>query len=227
MPENISKNTNQTEEETTADNTLGKENAPLIENTEFSQDALETAGEAIAVKPRSFLKELYEYVETFCYALVLMILLFMFLFRYVSVDGESMRDTLQDKDKLVISNLAYTPQTGDIVVLKHSPEPLIKRIIATEGQTVKIDYANWKIYVDGVLLNESYVLRTSGGMTNYSDKDVEEFTVEKGKVFVMGDNRNNSMDSRTFGNNYFTEEDILGRVIFRIFPLSKFGDVDK
>lgn len=226
MSENNLKNTNLPEEDNTADN-LSNVETPLMENTELIEDSPENAEEAvIPAKPRSILKELYEYVETFCYALVLMILLFMFLFRYVSVDGESMRETLQDKDKLVISNLAYTPETGDIVVLKHSPEPLIKRIIATEGQTVKIDYANWKVYVDGVLLDESYVLRTSGGMTDYSGKAVEEFVVEEDRVFVMGDNRNNSLDSRSFGNNYFTEEDILGRVIFRIFPLSEFGDVD-
>ncbi|OGO88527.1 MAG: signal peptidase I [Clostridiales bacterium GWF2_36_10] len=164
-------------------------------------------------------------METFCYALVLMILLFMFVFRYVSVDGESMRDTLQDEDKLVISDLLYTPKTGDIVVIKFSPMPLIKRVIATGGQTVKIDYENWAVYIDGnpIPLPESYVRRTSGKML-FGEEDIEEFTVEEGKVYVMGDNRNNSLDSRDFGQ--FNEKDILGRVIFRVFPISEFGKVD-
>ncbi|HAN20570.1 MAG TPA: signal peptidase I [Clostridiales bacterium] len=170
-------------------------------------------------------KGFFEYVETFCYALVLMILLFMFVFRYVSVDGESMRDTLQDEDKLVISDLLYTPKTGDIVVIKFSPMPLIKRVIATGGQTVKIDYENWAVYIDGnpIPLPESYVRRTSGKML-FGEEDIEEFTVEEGKVYVMGDNRNNSLDSRDFGQ--FNEKDILGRVIFRVFPISEFGKVD-
>lgn len=182
---------------------------------------------SVTVVPKSFIKEVYEYIETFCYALVLMILLFMFIFRYVSVDGESMRETLQDKDKLVISNLMYTPKTGDIVVLRRSPEPLIKRVIATAGQTVKIDYTNWAVYVDGVQLDESgYVRYTSGPMhRSTTGNEVDEFVVEAGMVFVMGDNRNNSQDSRFYGQ--FSEKDILGRVIFRVFPLSEFGDVDK
>lgn len=174
-------------------------------------------------KEKSLLKVLYEYTETFCYALVLMILLFMFVFRYVSVDGDSMRDTLHDEDKLVISNLAYTPETGDIVVIKNGSQPIIKRIIATEGQTVKIDFKNWKVYVDGVLLDETYVRRTSGAMVRHNIVD-DEFTVEEGMVFVLGDNRNNSRDSRYFGE--FREDDILGRVIFRVFPISEFGSVD-
>lgn len=174
-------------------------------------------------KMKTFFKGLFEYIETFCYALVLMILLFMFVFRYVSVEGLSMYDTLNNEDKLVISNLAYTPKTGDIVVLKYSPKPLIKRVIATGGQKVKIDYKNWSVYVDDVKLEESYVTRTSGEM-HFGDEDIEKFTVEEGMVYVMGDNRNNSTDSRIIGE--LSEKDILGRVIFRVFPINKFGAVD-
>jgi signal peptidase I len=148
----------------------------------------------------------------------------MFVFRYVSVEGESMLDTLNDSDKLIISNLAYTPQTGDIVVVKHDSriKPLIKRIIATEGQTVEIDYINWSIYVDGVLLDEDYVKREDGPM-RFGDKYPEPFTVGEGMVFVMGDNRNNSQDSRYFGE--FPKKSILGRVIYRVFPIKDFGKV--
>lgn len=182
-----------------------------------------------SIKEEKVLKTVYEYFETFCYALVLMILLFMFVFRYVSVDGPSMMETLHDSDKLVISHINYIPKTGDIVVIRYSPNPIIKRIIATGGQKVKIDYANWEVYVDGVKLDDaSYVNRVSGDMNGYKGSDeenkIEEFTVKEGYVFVMGDNRNNSWDSRAMGE--LNEKDILGRVIFRVFPISKFGKVN-
>lgn len=190
-----------------------EENKPAQEDTQHKKPQ----------KKQSAIQGLYEYIETFCYALTLMILLFMFVFRYVSVDGESMLYTLHDKDKLVISNLAYTPKTGDIVVIKHSPKPLIKRIIAVGGQKVKIDYENWTIYVDGEKLDEPYVRRIAGvPMAGGPYSTNEEFTVEEGKIFVLGDNRNNSRDSREFGQ--FSVNDILGRVIFRVYP--NFGKVD-
>ncbi|PKM63134.1 MAG: signal peptidase I [Firmicutes bacterium HGW-Firmicutes-21] len=202
---------------------LDDEMPPENENEPYEVDDAEIIN--APKEKQSFIYGLYEYIETFCYALVLMILLFMFIFRYVSVDGESMLQTLHDEDKLVISNLAYTPKTYDIVVINHpaQPKPLIKRIIATEGQTVEIDYINWIIYVDDVPLKEDYIERESVAMTS-TDKFHGKFTVEEGKFFALGDNRNNSKDSRAFG--LFEVDNILGRVIFRVFPLSDFGKVD-
>ncbi len=204
-------------------------NYMTLENDEYSVDTNEAeqtqtdAGAKKPEKPQSVIQSLYEYIETFCYALALMLLLFMFVFRYVSVDGNSMLYTLHDKDKLVISNLAYTPKTGDIVVIKFSPQPLIKRVIAVGGQKVKIDYENWEVYVDGVKLDETYVRKIAGvSMARPENAPTGEFTVEEGKVFVMGDNRNNSRDSRELGQ--FSVNDILGRVIFRVYP--DFGKVD-
>lgn len=195
-----------------------------VYNSEIIEDSVQKGPQSDKKSSQGLLGGLYEYIETFCYALALMILLFMFVFRYVSVDGESMRETLQHRDKLVISSLGYTPKTGDIVVLKFYPKPLIKRIIATEGQKVKIDYENWKVYIDGEELDEEYV-RYTAGIMKYGSKPIEEFTVGEGMVYVMGDNRNNSKDSRSIGE--FSMNDILGRVIFRVFPLSEFGSVDK
>lgn len=205
-----------------------------IDEKEFPWDEGENyAGASEAAKPpvkNKNLASVYDYVETFCYALALMMILFLFVFRYVSVDGESMRETLQDNDKLIISSLFYTPKTGDIVVIKPdgyraSDEPLIKRIIATEGQTVRIDYENWEIYVDGVKLDEPYIegMRESRSMKYASvEKYNSEFTVGKGQVFVMGDNRNHSTDSRALGE--IGENRILGRVIIRLYP--NFGSVE-
>lgn len=182
----------------------------------------------------------YEYLETFCYALALMMLMFLFVFRYVTVDGASMMSTLHHEDKLIISNLFYTPETGDIVVINpenHSDddEPIIKRVIATEGQTVFIDYANWEVYVDGVKLDEPYIQDMKKQMQSRFGEDIpmngtsvekyrSEFTVGENMVFVMGDNRNNSKDSRDGEYGEMNVNRILGRVVIRLSP--EFGTVD-
>ena len=174
-------------------------------------------------KKKTFFGELYEWIETFCFAIALMVVLFIFVFRYVTVDGNSMMNTLHDQDKLIISNFNYTPQTGDIVVIyiEGQNKPYIKRVIATEGQTVKIDFEKWQVYVDGELLEEDYVLRREGDM-HYAAFYNGEFTVPEGQVYVMGDNRNDSTDSRVLG--CLDEHNIIGRVIVRLAP--EFGTVD-
>ncbi|MBR2914363.1 MAG: signal peptidase I [Clostridia bacterium] len=174
-------------------------------------------------KKKTFFGEVYDWIETFCFALALMVVLFIFVFRYVTVDGNSMMNTLHDQDKLIISNFNYTPQTGDIVVIyiEGQNKPYIKRVIATEGQTVKIDFEKWEVYVDGELLEEDYVLRREGDM-HYAAFYNGEFTVPEGQVYVMGDNRNDSTDSRVLG--CLDEHNIIGRVIVRLAP--EFGMVD-
>lgn len=174
-------------------------------------------------KKKTFFGEVYDWIETFCFALALMVVLFIFVFRYVTVDGNSMMNTLHDQDKLIISNFNYTPQTGDIVVIyiEGQNKPYIKRVIATEGQTVKIDFEKWEVYVDGELLEEDYVLRREGDM-HYAAFYNGEFTVPEGQVYVMGDNRNDSTDSRVLG--CLDEHNIIGRVIVRLAP--EFGTVD-
>ena len=134
----------------------------------------------------------------------------------------------------------YTPETSDIVVINpithnESQKPIIKRVIATEGQTVYIDYENWAVYVDGVKLDEPYIeamrqieIDRFGEHVwmgrDDNEKTHSEFTVAEGKVFVMGDNRNNSKDSRSLEYGEMDENRILGRVIIRITP--NFGFVD-
>lgn len=182
---------------------------------------------------------IYDWVETFCYAMALMVVLFLLVCRYVTVDGDSMRETLHDSDKLIISDLGYTPETGDIVVVKVPAyqNPIIKRVIATEGQEVEIDFENWTVKVDGVLLEEDYINRDvnydginddhlqwmAGPQTN---ERVLRFTVEPGKLFVMGDNRNHSTDSRFSIVGQVDERQVLGRVLLRLFPFSAFGTVE-
>lgn len=181
---------------------------------------------------------IYDWVETFCYAMALMVVLFLLVCRYVTVDGDSMRETLHHRDKLIISDLGYTPETGDIVVVKVPAyqNPIIKRVIATEGQEVEIDFENWTVKVDGVLLAEDYINRDVNydgvnddryvWMASPTGERVLRFTVEPGKLFVMGDNRNNSTDSRSSIVGQVDERQVLGRVLLRLFPFSAFGTVE-
>lgn len=222
---------------------LNTENESVSANSEPIAENRQPAdmGEIIANKKKSSgMSTLYDYLETFCYALALMMFLFLFVFRYVSVDGDSMLGTLHNEDKLIISNLLYTPENGDIVVINpeshgDNDEPIIKRVIATEGQRVYIDYANWAVYVDGIKLNEPYIEEMRIREQRLWGEDVpmngtgvakyrEEFTVGENKVFVMGDNRNNSKDSRSGDYGEMDENRILGRVIVRITP--NFGIVE-
>lgn len=185
------------------------------------------------VKKSSAIKGFFEYVETFCYALAIMMVLLLYVFRMVTVDGASMQHTLHHQDKLIISNLFYTPKTGDIVVInpeshKDNEAPIIKRVIATGGQTVRIDYMNWAVYVDGEKLDEPYIepMRKEEQldhgehvwMTSDGSAYLEEFTVSEGMVFVMGDNRNHSRDSRSPVYGEMSESRILGKVVVRISP---------
>jgi len=176
-------------------------------------------------KKNSFTEELYDWVETFVTALVAVVLLFTFVLRIVAVDGESMMKTLEHRDSLVISGL-LPAKRGDIVVFQAIEDdynaPLIKRVIATEGQTVDIDFNTWTVTVDGEPLDEPYVNYIEGKQMR-SGIIQFPYTVEKGRVFVMGDNRNNSRDSRSFGA--IDTRNLMGKVLFRVTPVNKFGKV--
>ena len=137
-----------------------------------------------------------------------------------------MESTLFSRDRVLISNLFYTPEQGDIVVFRkasYKEEALIKRVIALEGQTVDIDFEEGLVYVDGVALNEPYVNTPTNMQLDFEG----EITVPEGCVFVLGDNRNKSNDSRDDRIGCIDERFILGRVVLRITPLSHFGTMDE
>ena len=167
----------------------------------------------------------FDWVDIIIPALVACILIFVFVGRTVGVIGPSMERTLMEGDRLVISRLFYTPRQGDIVVLRKDSfknEPIIKRIIALEGQTIDIDFDEGVVYVDGAALEEPY---TNTPTTLREDFVSGQVTVPEGCVFVMGDNRNRSTDSRTASIGCVDTRYILGKVVFRIMPLSKAGAV--
>lgn len=177
-------------------------------------------------KKKNSLREAVEYAESLAVVFVVMLLIFTFIARPATVDGESMMPTLQNGERLVISNLFYEPTAGDIVVLcgeadREEGKNLIKRIIATEGQTIDIDFEAGEVYVDGQKLDEPYILEPT-----YLDEGTEfPLTVPEGEIFVMGDNRNGSRDSRSLTVGTVKEEYIVGHVLFRFFPFDRFGKI--
>jgi signal peptidase I len=219
---------------------MDEKNTNIPENECFDGAENENLNEPEKKPGLRFLKEIIDWLETFAFAFAFVIVVFTFMFKIVTVEGRSMHYTLDEGDKLIITDMFYTPKTGDIVVIQEPyryDKPIIKRVIATEGQKVKIDYDKWAVYVDGVLLDEPYVNidEKNEGYRMENFGCVEEFTVAQDNVFVMGDNRNNSSDSRTKeytlqeNGSYlytgYTEEEILGRVIIRLTPFDKFGKI--
>lgn len=176
---------------------------------------------------------LFDWMEMFAVSLAVLLTVLTFFFRYVPVQGFSMQNTLQDKDLLLISDFLYTPKSGDIVVVQSKvygyDTPLVKRVIAVGGQTVQIRYDTWEVTVDGKKLDESYVLREPGMMhgTDYLETEnrISTFTVEEGKLFVMGDHRNDSLDSRRRQVGMIDARNVVGKVRLRLFPFRSFGVV--
>lgn len=174
----------------------------------------------------------YDWLEVVCFAAVLVVLIFTFVGRMATVSGSSMIPTLSDGDRLVITNLFYTPERYDIVVVqkesgyyKDNGELLVKRVIAKGGETIQIDFDTWTVAVDGVILHEPYIKKVFGVAMKNGDlpEGKAEIVVEEGCYFVMGDNRNGSSDSRYEEVGFVKESEIIGKAIFRVSPFSDFG----
>ena len=163
-----------------------------------------------------FSSELFGWGESLMAVLVFFVVVFTFFVRLIGVDGMSMYPTLEDHSIMLVSNLNYTPERGDVVVLRkegfYNNQPIVKRIIATGGDTVDIDPVTGDVSVNGD------VLEHMGDLT-YPQ------TVPEGCVFVMGDNRNASTDSRDSRLGMVDERYILGHVQSVVFPISDFGTV--
>ena len=165
-------------------------------------------------------KLVLSYLHDLIFALIAVLLVAVLIFRIVVVNGPSMRETLESGDCLIVlSNVFYKePKQGDIIVASKNTfrngEPIIKRIIATENQEVDIDFDNGIVYVDGVALDEPYIKAPTTLYEGISFPIV----VEKGCVFVMGDNRNDSKDSRSPEIGLIDCREIIGKAIFLVFP---------
>ena len=162
--------------------------------------------------------ELYDWLQCIVTAIICGVLLFVFIGRTIGVEGWSMIRTLRNNDRVVISNLFYTPATGDIIVFQSPSDifesPLVKRIIAIAGQTVDINFDTGEVFVDNVLQNEPYINTQTTARYDF----IEPVTVPDGYVFVLGDNRNSSTDSRDSNVGLVDTRYILGKVLFILIP---------
>lgn len=169
---------------------------------------------------------IYEWFEAILTAVVAISIIFAFGFRIISVSGQSMENTLKDEDKVLITNFNYQPKDGDIVVITHAKnfsENIIKRVIATQGQSLNIDFSTGQVTVDGKVLNEPYIKNST--ITNEGGEIPS--VVPQGYIFVMGDNRQNSKDSRSSEIGLIENGSVLGKARAIIYPISRFTTLYK
>ena len=179
---------------------------------------------------KNFFKEFADYIEMFALAVCFVVLIFTFLFRVCTVDGASMNNTLSHGEKIIISDLFYTPERNDIVVFYENDtinRPVVKRVIATEGENVCIEYFEDTMLVTVTSTDgEKTVLEENFILYNYQKYYATEYyTVPENHVFVMGDNRNDSRDSRDPSIGFVDERTILGKAVFRVSPISDAGSI--
>lgn len=184
-------------------------------------------------EPKKPFADVLEWMSCMIFAVTAMLVINLFFFRSITVSGTSMNDTLVDGDKVIAMNFCYTPQYGDIVIVQADKlknkntglygEPIIKRVIAKGGDTVRIDYANGNVYRNDELLEEDYIKDLTHLHNDGWLQDNEEIVVPENCVFVMGDNRNASNDSRNLQDVGFIDVDsIMGKAIVRFAPIKSF-----
>lgn len=177
----------------------------------------------------SWQKQVLSYVHDLVYLLTAVMLIFLLCFRVVVVSGTSMNSTLLDGDYLLLlgNTFYHNPKQGDIIVASKESfdngAPIVKRVIATEGQEVNINFKTGVVYVDGVALDEPYTLTPT---TTYEGVNFP-LVVKEGCLFVMGDNRNDSKDSRHPAIGQIDRREVLGKVIFLFLPGTNHGQQEK
>lgn len=187
---------------------------------------------------KSLTKTIIEFLSVIATSIVAIMFIFTFVFRIVGVSGPSMMNTLHDGDWLVVSAFITEPERGDIVIITQpnaltndsngESTPIVKRVIAVGGDTIDIDFATATVKVNGKVIDEPYL---GSATINAPAEGGWEYplTLKEGQVFVMGDNRQHSSDSRSPAIGLIDEDYILGQVLFRFSPITDFkffGDYD-
>ena len=183
-----------------------------------------------------FVRGVFDYLELFAFSVLAVFLIFTFGIRTCQVDGQSMENTLFDKEYLIIRSFAYEPKQDDIIVFHGLDKTLVKRVIAVGGQEVIIDTKNNQITVDNVVYADTHAVLKNPSTDEITDKylpylfhsdlnsdGIYKVKVPEGKLFVMGDNRNNSADSRDPRVGFIDERSVLGKVILRVSPFTVFS----
>lgn len=230
--DNVINSDSQDTEDTTVDETedTKAEDADISAKDENSLPEDQPVSKKLVI-----LSSIYDYVEIFAVAIVAVLFIFTFCARLCRVDGSSMKQTLNHEEMLITTNLFYTPQQGDIIVFHLSndyyQEPLVKRVIATEGQIVEINLTSGVLKVDGEVYDDEHAYLSGGQYDlrldfnkNYVYKangnTYFAATVPKGCVFVLGDNRNGSSDSRTARVGFVDVDTILGKAVIKLSPFT-------
>lgn len=186
------------------------------------------------------LNDICDLIESVLVSVFVVLLLFTFVFKVATVEGDSMKQTLHDGDRLILSDIGYTPAYGDVVIINSwnaylfgaNGQPtaceglnkrVVKRVIATGGQELDIDFSTGTVTVDGVVLEEDYINSPTTRDEGAFDYPI---TIPEGYVFVLGDNRGVSKDSRHPNVGLVKEEDIVGKVFLRVYPFSAFGKIE-
>ena len=176
-------------------------------------------------KAGTFASVIYDACDSLKGAIITVFLIFALAFRVVGVDGDSMNNTLQNGDWLAVSGVTVNLERGDIVVVNQPWErnvPIIKRVIGVEGDTVDIDFEEGRVFVNGKEIYEPYIAEK----TTLSYDVVFPVTVGKDEIFVMGDNRNDSLDSRSGKIGMIDVHYVLGKALFRFYPASDWDIYD-
>ncbi|WP_458861917.1 signal peptidase I [Acidaminobacterium chupaoyuni] len=200
-------------------------NSSNMEPNEEIEKAAQPEDDKPNAKKNTAVSELFDWAEALVFALAILVTVFAFVVRLSGVDGESMYPTLYNGDQLLVASAGYTqPKRGDVVVLmadSFMAQPLVKRVIAVGGDTVTVNGESGEITVNGKTLYEPYINETTAFM---GDREYP-LVVPKNEVFVMGDNRNRSSDSRLSEVGTIPYEKIVGKVVFRLFPFSRIGGI--
>lgn len=191
-----------------------------------NEENIGSVGEEMAVKyPASeFSKWCFDILETIIQSFAIVLIVFTPFFRVMTVSGRSMMNTLLDHDKIFVWRWDYTPTKGDVVTITHGQnfdDPIVKRVIATGGDTLSIDFDDGSVTVNGEVLDETYIREP---MWREEDGEIPA-VVPMGYCFVMGDNRNESTDSRSKIIGLIPNKDVIGKVSFIVFPFNRIGAV--